>query len=505
MKRCILIATVFSCLATPSHAGLTEGIAAATVGNYAQALAEFEPLAAAGDPAGQYYLAKLYLEGHAPTNDVKRGVELMMNAAKGSYPEAQAQLGLMYAMGLGVPVDNAAAYDWLTKAMTALPDGTRRSVADSNRNAVLQRMTEQQRTALGVSTTLPLPAAQAAAEPESAPAPEASAEPEAALTDEAATVVAAAEPAPIATPEPTATTPKAEPSASAVEAVPTPKPIATEMPAESTEAAAKPDEAAEPATVPKPAPVAAMARSAPTVQPQPKPNDESTAAAASTAEAKADSPALKPAGTAISAGKPLTPVATQTADTITGAPNTTTAKPAAATESVAEATTAKSTALKPVEPTAAAKPAEPTVTQIAAKDAATTEPSTKPTEEKTSEAMPARTQDSTAAQPAAKATQVASAATPEAAPKAGTGKGNVRIQVASLPSEDAAWAAWTQISKEFSDQVSGLTASIETADLGQQGTFYRLQTGPFDTIAEAKDRCVKMKESGLDCLVVGKE
>ena len=128
MKRYLVIAAALSCLATPSQAGLSEGIAAATAGNYAQAVAEFEPLANAGDPAAQYYLAKLYLEGHGPSNDVPRGVDLMTKAANGKYPEAQAQLGLMYAMGLGVKIDNAKAYDLLIQAVTALPDGTRRAV-----------------------------------------------------------------------------------------------------------------------------------------------------------------------------------------------------------------------------------------------------------------------------------------------------------------------------------------------------------------------------------------
>ena len=96
----------------------------------------------------------------------------------------------------------------------------------------------------------------------------------------------------------------------------------------------------------------------------------------------------------------------------------------------------------------------------------------------------------------------ADAPPPAAAEKAKTG---VRIQMASLPSEDAAWKEWKRISKEFADQVTGLTASIETADLGTKGVFYRLQAGPFDTLAAAKDRCGKLKEAGLDCLVVGKE
>ena len=80
----------------------------------------------------------------------------------------------------------------------------------------------------------------------------------------------------------------------------------------------------------------------------------------------------------------------------------------------------------------------------------------------------------------------------------------MRIQLASLPSEAAAWDAWKQISGKYSAQVTGLTAMVESADLGTKGTFYRVQTGPFATVAAAQERCTAMKAAGLDCLVVGK-
>jgi cell division protein FtsN len=73
-----------------------------------------------------------------------------------------------------------------------------------------------------------------------------------------------------------------------------------------------------------------------------------------------------------------------------------------------------------------------------------------------------------------------------------------------MPTEDAAWAAWKQLSGKYSAQLTGLTAMIETADLGTKGTFYRVQTGPFDSVAKAQERCTAMKQAGLDCLVVGK-
>lgn len=339
MRRVLCLAVVLSALSGPALAGMSEGVAAVTVGDYPKAIAEFQPLAAGGDPAAQYQLAKIYLEGHGPTDGVPQGLDLMTKAANGSYPEAQAQLGLMYAMGLGVPVDNVQAYDWLSKAVTALPDGTRRTVAEANRDAVLKRMNASQQAAVAG--------------------------------------MAPAKPAQEAASKPAATT-------------------------------------AAPATTTKPA-----------------------------------------------ATKTVTEAAA------------TTAKPAM-TETVAKTTTTN----------AAPTTAKPAVTEAPAKtpEKAAEKPADKP--------MQVASTETTSAQPAK--------ADPAAKP---TG---VRVQLASLPSEAAAWDAWKQISGKYSAQLTGLTAMVESADLGTKGTFYRVQTGPFATVAAAQERCGAMKAAGLDCLVVGK-
>jgi uncharacterized protein len=334
MRRILCVTVVMSALAGPALAGMSEGVAAVTVGDYQKAIAEFQPLAAGGDPQAQYQLAKVYLEGHGPADGVAQGIDLMTKAANGGYPEAQAQLGLMYAMGLGVQVDNVQAYDWLSKAVTALPDGTRRAVAEANRDAVLKRMNASQQAAV------------------------------------AATSKPAAKPA--------------------------------------QEAASKP---------------------------------------------------------ATTTAKPATATAT-TSKTVTEA--ATTSKPAATETKPATTTNAAATTVKP----------------------ATTETPAKP-----------------AAKPADKPTQVASAKATDAVPANADPKGKptgVRIQLVSMPSEAAAWDAWKQISGKYSTQLTGLTAMVESADLGTKGTFYRVQTGPFTTVAAAQERCTAMKAAGLDCLVVGK-
>ncbi len=358
MSRILCVAVVVSgalwAWAGPALAGMSEGVAAVTVGDYPKAISEFQPLAASGDAAAQYQLARIYLEGHGPADGVPQGIDLMTKAANGNYPEAQAQLGLMYAMGLGVPVDNAKAYEWLNKAVAALPEGTRRTVAEANRDTVLKRMSGGQ----------------------------------------GAAVAAAAAPAPAATGD---------------------------------------------------------------------------AAKTQTATAATTQPA------------PAKPATTQTvaAKSVTAKPAT----PAMADPAPAQVTEAALVESKPAKTEAKA----PEVTVVA--------------------------KESTA-EPAAKApdasTQLASAKAPDAAP-ASSGSASqqaapsgVRIQLISMPSEEAAWGAWKQLSGKYSAQLTGLTAIVQPADLGAKGTFYRVQAGPFDSVTAAQDRCSAMKEAGLDCLVVGK-
>jgi uncharacterized protein len=345
MRRILCVAVVMSAslltVAGPALAGMSEGVAAVTVGDYQKAIAEFQPLAASGDPAAQYQLAKIYLEGRGPADGLPQGIDLMTKAANGNHPEAQAQLGLMYAMGLGVQVDNVQAYEWLSKAMTALPEGTRRTVAEANRDAVLKRMNASQQAAVAASTAKPAAPAKPA-EPAVKPAQEVVSKPAATTAKPAATTTAT-------------TTTK-----TVTEAAATSKPAATESKAATT----------------------------------------TTNAAATTA-------------------KPAT----------TEAPAKTPEKPAQV---------------------ASAAPAA----------AATADPKAKPT--------------------------------------------GVRIQLVSMPSEAAAWDAWKQISGKYSAQLTGLTAMVESADLGTKGMFYRVQTGPFTTVAAAQERCTTMKAAGLDCLVVGK-
>lgn len=80
-------------------------------------------------------------------------------------------------------------------------------------------------------------------------------------------------------------------------------------------------------------------------------------------------------------------------------------------------------------------------------------------------------------------------------------EGGFFIQIASVRSEADAQAAWTRMKTEFST-LSGLGHRVNRADLGERGTYFRLQAGPVSE-ARARSLCgaIEAKKPG-GCLVV---
>jgi TPR repeat protein len=91
--------------------GVLYGMGQGVQKDAAQARKLFEKAAAAGDPRGNTNLAALSGGGSAPTD---RG--LLTKAAEGGSAEAQYQLGVMYANGVGGPQDDFAARALFEKA-----------------------------------------------------------------------------------------------------------------------------------------------------------------------------------------------------------------------------------------------------------------------------------------------------------------------------------------------------------------------------------------------------
>ncbi len=81
-----------------------------------ESLQRQQDAAVQGDPVAQFFVAYLLLL--APQSDPFEGAKWLQLAARKGLPVAQANLGLLYFRGLGVPQDYVSGYMWLTRAAT---------------------------------------------------------------------------------------------------------------------------------------------------------------------------------------------------------------------------------------------------------------------------------------------------------------------------------------------------------------------------------------------------
>jgi len=75
------------------------------------------------------------------------------------------------------------------------------------------------------------------------------------------------------------------------------------------------------------------------------------------------------------------------------------------------------------------------------------------------------------------------------------------VQVSSQRTEAEAQAAWQNLQARYSSVLAGRQATIRRADLGDRGTFYRAQVGPFGNRDEANTLCQNLKAAGGECIV----
>ncbi len=91
---------------------------------------------------------------------------------------------------------------------------------------------------------------------------------------------------------------------------------------------------------------------------------------------------------------------------------------------------------------------------------------------------------------------------PQAQP--GGPSGNFVVQLASLPSQNAADQTWTRIFSRMTDILSGYQKDVQVADLGAKGVFYRLRIGYFPDRSAAGNLCQQLKSRGQDCIVASR-
>ena len=114
-------------------------------------------------------------------------------------------------------------------------------------------------------------------------------------------------------------------------------------------------------------------------------------------------------------------------------------------------------------------------------------------------------------EPAPPPVEVAATAPPEPAPPPAPSPlplavavaGGARVQLAAVRSAEAAGAEWARLLRLHDDALGALRLVVEQADLGDRGTFFRVQAGPLADRAAAAALCARLKGRNQACLVVG--
>lgn len=79
--------------------------------------------------------------------------------------------------------------------------------------------------------------------------------------------------------------------------------------------------------------------------------------------------------------------------------------------------------------------------------------------------------------------------------------GGWRVQIASVKSEDVAKSTWARLQSAHGDVLSNLRMQAVRVDLGDKGTWYRVQAGPLDE-KQAHSVCANLKARKTDCVSV---
>ncbi len=136
-------------------------------------------------------------------------------------------------------------------------------------------------------------------------------------------------------------------------------------------------------------------------------------------------------------------------------------------------------------------PAEPAASEAAADGEPAGQPAAvEPAPEPAAEAPAAEPAAEAAPEPAVQARE----APAEVAP------GSWVVQLAALRQEEAARREWARIQDDNRGLLGSMSLLLEQADLGERGTFYRIQTGPLPNRATALDLCAQLKAAGQDCI-----
>lgn len=106
------------------------------------------------------------------------------------------------------------------------------------------------------------------------------------------------------------------------------------------------------------------------------------------------------------------------------------------------------------------------------------------------------------AEPAPAQEAAAPAAAAPAAPVQPATGGSWKIQLAAVKSDSAARQQWGRMRKAHPDLLDDMRLTVQRADLGDKGVYFRIQAGPLPDRTTAEDVCAELKAAKQPCLVV---
>ncbi len=123
---------------------INAGVAAYKLGAYATAFREWRPLAEQGNAIAQANLGIMYDNGEGVPQDYAKALQWWRKAAEQGHATAQYKLGFMYRNGESVSQDYVQAHMWFDLAASRFPPGEARDRAVKNRDTIAERMTPAQ-------------------------------------------------------------------------------------------------------------------------------------------------------------------------------------------------------------------------------------------------------------------------------------------------------------------------------------------------------------------------
>jgi len=133
--------------ASSARADLQDGVNAYFDGDYAVALENLKPAADADDAIAQFYLGEMYLRGKGVDLDFEQAAAWYEKAATNGHADAQAAIGSLEMLGLGVPRHPTSGYFWLIVSVV-WEDSDLRDAAMSALGQVAVQLSPEQKRAM---------------------------------------------------------------------------------------------------------------------------------------------------------------------------------------------------------------------------------------------------------------------------------------------------------------------------------------------------------------------